>query len=552
MTGLYTISNILGITIFGSIGIIWTIVLLLIVGALSAWGGFYWHKKKVEEKLGNLEEYLQREKEKFQKEKEEARLKLELEFTEKLEKARRELESEYNELKKELNRREERLEHREETLQRQSELLSNREADIERRLKEIDRLNERIRKREEELDNWKKELDSREKEVEKKEAEAQKLLEKNAGMSREEAKQQLKEQMISEARNEAARQIRQIEEELQEESQRRAQRILSIAMQRYASEYVSESTVSVVHLPSEDMKGRIIGREGRNIRALEAATGVDIIIDDTPEAVVISCFDPIRREIGRRSLEKLVSDGRIHPARIEEVVEKTTKEMDKLIKEAGEEAVLKLDIHRMHPELKKLLGRLKWRYSYGQNQWEHSIESGFLCGLMAAELGLNVKEARRAALLHDIGKALSHELEGSHAINGGEIARKYGEKPEIVHAIQAHHEEIKPQTPLAYLVIAADALSGGRPGARRESVESYIKRLKELEEIAYSFEGVEKAYAIQAGREIRVITSCDQLSDDQVSVLCRDIARKIEREMTYPGQIKVTVIRETRVVDYAR
>jgi ribonuclease Y len=529
---------------------------LIVVGAISAVVAFVlgllYHRRKTESTLGEIEAYRKQQMEKAELEKEGLLQKLREEQQTKLETARRELESEFKDRRKDLERREERVDQRLENLQRQGDLLSNREEDINRRLKELEQRTDRLKKEEAGLNEQNKALDQRTASIDDKWKEAEQALEQNAGLSRDEAKRKIQEAVMEEARTESARQLRQLEEDTKDEAEKQARRILSIATARYASDYVSESTVSVVHLPNDDMKGRIIGREGRNIRALEAATGIDLIIDDTPEAVVVSCFDPIRREVGRRSLEKLVSDGRIHPARIEEVVEKTREEMDVLIKEAGDEAVLKLGLHRVHNEIKKMLGRLKWRYSYGQNQWEHSIECATLCGLMAAELKMNVKQAQRAALLHDIGKAMTHEQEGSHALNGAEFAQKYGESKEIVHAIAAHHEEIKPSTPLAFLVITADALSGGRPGARREAIESYIRRLRDLEEIAHTFEGVDKAYAIQAGREIRVIAASDSINDDQVVLLSRDIARKIEREMTYPGQIKVTVIRETRVVDYAR
>jgi ribonuclease Y len=307
-----------------------------------------------------------------------------------------------------------------------------------------------------------------------------------------------------------------------------------------------------MHLPNDEMKGRIIGREGRNIRALEAATGIDLIIDDTPESVIISGHNPIRREIARLSLEKLISDGRIHPGRIEEVVRKSEHEIDDAVREAGQKAIFDVGVHGVHPELMKLLGRLKYRYSYAQNVLQHSIEAAFICGIMAAELGLNEKQARRAALLHDIGKAVDHEVEGSHAIIGAELARKYGESPKIVNAIAAHHEDVKAETILAPLVDAADALSGARPGARRDSLESYVRRLEELERISNSFKGVEKSYAVQAGREVRIIVQSDVISDEEAGLMAREIARKIEGEMTYPGQVKVTVIREVRSVEYAR
>jgi len=328
--------------------------------------------------------------------------------------------------------------------------------------------------------------------------------------------------------------------------------VICVAVERLAGEFVSERTASVIHLPSDDMKGRIIGREGRNIRTIEAATGVDLIIDDTPEAVLISSHSPIRREIARVALDRLIADGRIHPGRIEEVVKKAEQEVEEAVREAGQRAVLELGVHGVHPELLKLLGMLKYRYSYGQNVLMHSIETAYICGIMAAELGLNEKQARRAGLLHDIGKAVSHEIEGSHAIIGGEVARKYGESAKIVNAIAAHHEEVKAETVLAPLVDAADALSGARPGARREVLESYVRRLEALEHISSSFSGVEKSFAVQAGREVRIIVKPGSVSDGEAAVLAREVAKKIESEMTYPGQIKVTVLRETRATEYAR
>jgi ribonuclease Y len=358
--------------------------------------------------------------------------------------------------------------------------------------------------------------------------------------------------MLDEAKHEAAKHIRLIEQEAREEADRQAKKIVSIAIERLAGEFVAERTVSVVQLPSDDLKGRIIGREGRNIRALEAATGVDLIIDDTPEAVVVSCFNPIRREIAKRSLERLISDGRIHPGRIEEVVRKAEESVEESVRDAGQKAILEVGIHGVHPELVKLLGMLQYRYSYAQNVLMHSIEAAFICGAMAAELGLNEKQARRAALLHDIGKALTHEVEGSHAIIGADIARKYGESAKVVNAIAAHHEEVKAETILAPLVDAADALSGARPGARREMLESYVRRLEDLERISNSFKGVEKSFAVQAGREIRIIVQPTVVGDDQATMLAHEVARKIESEMTYPGQIKVTVIREIRASEFAR
>ena len=377
-------------------------------------------------------------------------------------------------------------------------------------------------------------------------------LEEISGMTASEAKQILMDNMIDEAKFDAAKRIRVIEEEARETADKKSKEILALAIQRYAGEYVAERTVSVVALPSDEMKGRIIGREGRNIRALEAATGIDLIIDDTPEAVILSGFNPVRREVAKLSLEKLIADGRIHPGRIEEVVAKATEEVEQAIKEAGDQAAFDLGVHGVHPEILKLIGRLRYRTSYSQNVYQHSLEVAFICGIMAAELGINVKQAKRAGLLHDLGKAVDHEVEGSHAVIGADIARKYGESPKIIHAIMAHHEDEKPATVLAVLVQAADALSGARPGARREMMETYVKRLEDLERIATSFSGVTNSFAIQAGREIRVMVSSDEVSDERTLILAKDIAKKIEAEMTYPGQIKIHVIRETRAVDYAR
>lgn len=377
-------------------------------------------------------------------------------------------------------------------------------------------------------------------------------LERISGLTSEEAKRVLMENLENEAKLDAAKRIKVIEEEARETADKKAKEILSLAIQRYAGEYVAEKTVSVVALPSDEMKGRIIGREGRNIRALEAATGIDLIIDDTPEAVILSGFNPVRREVAKLSLEKLIADGRIHPGRIEEVVAKSTEEVEQAIKEAGEQAAFDLGVYGIHPEILKLIGRLRYRTSYSQNVYQHSLEVAFLCGIMAEELGINVKQAKRAGLLHDLGKAVDHEVEGSHAVIGAELARKYGESPKIVHAIMAHHEDEKPATVLAVLVQAADALSGARPGARREMMETYVKRLEDLEKIATSFGGVTNSFAIQAGREIRVMVSSEEVNDERALVLAKDIAKKIETEMTYPGQIKVNVIRETRAIEYAR
>lgn len=471
------------------------------------------------------------------KEAETARKEAELRAKDVLIQAKADAEREARERRQDLSAMEKRVAQKEETVDRKLDGVGQRESGLAKREESLKRVEET---------------------VEARRAEAQSLvdqvrrkLEETAGLTREEAKQSLIDQMTEEARGEAAKHIRQIEAEAREESDRRAKKIVSIAIERLSGEFVAERTVSVVALPNDDMKGRIIGREGRNIRAIEAATGVDLIIDDTPEAVVISCHNPIRRELARLALDRLISDGRIHPGRIEEVVRKAEQELDESIREAGQRAVIELGVHGIHQELVRLVGMLKYRYSYAQNVLMHSIETAFIAGALAAELGLNVKQARRAGLLHDIGKALTHEVEGSHAIVGGEIARKYGESSKIVNAIAAHHEEVKAETILAPLVDAADALSGARPGARREVLESYAKRLEDLEKISNSFKGVERSFAVQAGREIRIIVDPGTVPDDQAALLARDVARKIEQEMTYPGQIRVTVIRETRASEIA-
>lgn len=447
-------------------------------------------------------------------------------------------EKESRELRKEITVQEKRLQQKEENLDRKGALQDQRDEEFGKKEKQVVQFEEQVR--------------SREKEISQLIAEQARKLEEIAGLSAEEAKRRLIEAMESEARHDAAKKIKLIEEEAKESADKKAKEILALAIQRYAGEYVAEKTVSVVPLPTDEMKGRIIGREGRNIRAIEAATGIDLIIDDTPEAVIISGFNPVRREVARLSLERLIADGRIHPARIEEVVQKATIDVDNTMREAGEQATFDVGVHGIHPEIIKTLGRLKFRTSYGQNVLQHSLEVAFLCGVMASELGLNVKQAKRAGLLHDLGKAVDHEIEGSHAVIGADIARKYGESPQIVHAIAAHHEDEKPESILAILVQAGDALSGARPGARREMLETYVKRLEELERIGTSFTGVTSCYAIQAGREIRIMVSSEQISDEQSFLLAKDVARKIENEMTYPGQIKVNVIRETRATEFAK
>jgi ribonucrease Y len=462
----------------------------------------------------------------------------EIQVKDSLIKEKLDFEKEVRETRRELQALEKRVISREETLDKRVDSLEKREAELGKRDAAIKSREKTIEEKSAECD---RQID-----------EARKRLEQVAGMTREEAKRSLIDQMLEEAKHDSAKRIRLIEEEAKEEAVRRSQKIVALAIERLAGDFVAERSVTVVPLPNDELKGKIIGREGRNIRALEAATGIDLIVDDTPETVVISGHNPIRREIARLSLEKLISDGRIHPGRIEEVVRKSEQELEEAIREAGQKAIFDVGIHGVHPEIIKLLGRLKYRYSYAQNVLLHSIEAAFICGMMASELGLNEKQARRAALLHDIGKAVDHEVEGSHAIIGAELARKYGESPKIVNAIAAHHEDVKAETILAPLVDAADALSGARPGARREMMETYVRRLEELERIVNSFKGVEKSYAVQAGREVRIMVQHDVVSDDEAARMAREIARKIENEMTYPGQVKVTVIREVRSVEYAK
>ena len=486
----------------------------------------------------NAEETARRILREAQAEGEAVRREAEIKAKETLLQLRTESEKELRDRRREVQQLERRIAAREESLDRRAELLERREVDLEKAEAACVRQEERLREREAES-----------------EALAQlrrAKLEEVAELTASEARERLIDELSEEARHEAARHVRAIEEEARAEAERRAKKILSIAIERLAGDFVAERTVSTVHLPSDDMKGRIIGREGRNIRAIEAATGVDLIVDDTPETVIVSCHNPIRREIARISLERLLADGRIHPGRIEEVVRKSEQEIEESVREAGQKAIFEVGIHGVHPEIVRLLGMLKYRYSYAQNVLMHSIECAFLCGAMAAELGLNEKQAKRAGLLHDIGKALTHEVEGSHAIIGADVARKYGESAKIVNAIAAHHEEVKAETILAPIVDAADAMSGARPGARREMLESYVRRLEDLERISNSFEGVEKSFAVQAGRELRIIVEPRAVRDERVQGLARDIARKIETEMAYPGQIKVTVIRETRASDVAR
>lgn len=444
---------------------------------------------------------------------------------------RNDAERELKDRRTEVTRMERRLTQKEENLDRKTEQLERKNDQLDAKLRENDALREQIQSV---MDQHLKRL------------------EEISGYTAEEAKNELLNRMESETRHEMAQKLDELETEFKEEADTKARNILTLAIQRCAADHVAESTISVVNLPNDEMKGRIIGREGRNIQKLETLTGVELIIDDTPEAITISGFDPVRREIARLTLEKLISDGRIHPAKIEEMVEKSRKEVDAVIKQAGERATFETGVHGLHPELVKLLGRLRYRTSYGQNVLKHSIEVSWIAGMMAEELGLNGTVARRAGLLHDIGKAFPQDMEGSHVELGVAAAKKYKESPEIVHAIEAHHGDVEPQTPIAVLIQAADAVSAARPGARREDMENYIKRLEKLEEIATGFAGVDKAFAIQAGREIRVMVKPEVVGDENMKLIAHDMAKKIEDECKYPGQIKINLIRETRAVDYAK
>ena len=452
-------------------------------------------------------------------------------------KMKSDFETEAKETRSEFKRTEKRLIQKEENIDRKTENIEQREKEVIKQEKTITERDKALFRNEEKYNQLL--------------AEQKAQLERISTLTADQAKELLIRAMENEARYEGAKLIKRIENEAKEEADKKAKNIMATAIQRYAGDFVAERTVSVVQLPGDEMKGRIIGREGRNIRAIEAATGIDLIIDDTPEAVILSGFNPIRREVARLSLMKLISDGRIHPARIEDVVKKVGQEVDTAIKEAGEQAAFDLGVHGIHPELIKYLGRLKYRTSYAQNVLQHSVEVGVLCGIMASELGLKEKLAKRMGLLHDIGKAIDHEVEGPHAVIGSKLANKFGESSDVVHAIGAHHEDIPPTSVYALLVQAADGLSGARPGARKELLENYIKRIEELEGIANGFKGVSNTYAIQAGREIRVIVNSEKISDEESVLMSRDIAKKIEESLTFPGQIKVTVIRETRAVEYA-
>ena len=500
----------------------------LIIGAFA---GFFWRKKVAEAKIGSAEKQANKLLEDAIKMAETRKKETLIEAKEEIIAARNEAENELKERRKEVSRLERRIQQKEELLDRKTEAMEKKEQTLQTRQKEADELKERIQIT----------LD-----------EQMVKLEKIAGMTREEAKAEIMARLDSEIAHETALKLSAYESQFREDAESKARDILSQVIQRCAADHVSEVAISVVALPNEEMKGRIIGREGRNIRTIETLTGVELIIDDTPEVITISGFDPVRREVARLALEKLISDGRIHPARIEEMVEKAQKEVDNCIKQAGEKAIFETGVHGLHHELVRLLGRMKYRTSYGQNALRHSIEVSLLSGMLADELGADSTLAKRAGLLHDIGKAVTAEQEGSHVQLGLDIAKKYHENKEVLHAIEAHHGDVESKSVIAFIVQAADAISAARPGARRENLENYIKRLQKLEEIACGFDGVEKSFAIQAGREIRVMVKPEEVSEDAMMLLAHGIAKKIENDLTYPGQIKIHVIRESRAVEYAK
>ncbi|MFH1314655.1 MAG: ribonuclease Y [Candidatus Eisenbacteria bacterium] len=514
------------------------VIASLVVGMLLFMLGWYAHKRASESKLMSTEKLAEKMISEAKKEAETHKKGAVLEAKDQWYKAKEKFERETQARKSELSKLERRFSDREANLNRKVDILDKKEGDVRRRERDVASRDKALTDKESELQRLVEEENRR--------------LEKIAGMTSDEAKQVLITNLESEAKHEAAHLIRRVREEAERKADKEAREILTLAIQRCAADHVVESTVSVVSLPNEEMKGRIIGREGRNIRAFELSTGIDVIIDDTPEAVILSGFDPIRREVAKISLERLVADGRIHPARIEEVVAKVQAEMDEKIREVGEQVSLDVGVHGLHPELIKMLGRLQYRTSYGQNVLQHSKEVAYLSGMMASELGFDSSLAKRAGLLHDIGKAIDHETEGTHTQIGSDVAERYGENPAVVHAIGFHHSDSVTDSANSVLVQAADAVSSARPGARRETLESYVKRLEKLEKIADSFKGVTKAFAIQAGREIRIMVESKEVNDDRAEALAQDIARKVEKELEYPGQVKVVVIRETRAIEYAK
>ena len=496
------------------------------------------HRWVTTKRIGDADELAKRIVEEARKEAQAQKKEILLQGQDDLFNQKRELENEFKEREREVKLRERKLDEMGSRLEDKLEKATEKEHELLSTEKDLARKERQLAESEEFLQTRIQEQEQR--------------LTQIAGFTAEEAKERLFSEIEAKTRHESARMIRQIEMEARETADRKAKEILCNVIQRYAGDYVNEQTVTAVPLPSEDMKGRIIGREGRNIRALEAATGVDLIIDDTPETVILSAYSPLRRQVARMALERLIQDGRIHPARIEDIVQKCEQELDTQVREVGEQATFDAGVHGIHPEIVRMLGQLRYRTSFTQNVLQHSLEVSALCGMMAAELGMDVKKAKRAGLLHDIGKAVDHEVEGPHALIGADLAKKYNESQEIIHAIAAHHEDQRPSTALAVLVQAADSISGARPGARKELLENYVKRLEDLEGIATSFDGVSKAYAIQAGREIRVMVNSENVDDDTTYILCKDIAEKIEKNLTYPGQIRVTVIRERRAVGFAK
>lgn len=519
----------------GSVSITTCIIIVLIgaiiAGVVAFFAGVNHRKKQAEFAIGSAEQEAKRIVSDAIKTAEAKKKEAVLEGKDEIHRMRNESERELNERRKEVQRQERRIQQKEETLDKKMESLEAKEEILSNKNKQAeDRLAEAESVRKSQFD----------------------MLERISGFTAEQAKDYLLKNLEDELTHEKAVKLMEFEQQTREDADKSAREIISMAIQRCAADHVAEATISVVPLPNDEMKGRIIGREGRNIRAIETMTGVDLIIDDTPEAITLSCFEPVRREVARIALEHLISDGRIHPARIEEMIEKARREVDATIKQEGERVVIEAGVNGIHPELVKLLGRLRYRTSYGQNVLNHSLEVAYLSGVMASELGLDPTIARRAGLLHDIGKALDHEIEGSHVDIGVDVARKYKESEAVIHAIQAHHGDVEAKTVIACIVQAADAISAARPGARRENLENYIKRLEKLEEVASSFEGVERCFAIQAGREIRVIVKPDVISDDKMALLARDICNKIESDLEYPGQIKVNIIRESRAIEYAR